>query len=581
MQCNSVQGTCDLFTAAAQFKFTALKPAALKSTAVSLAFHVSEYSCYYSRKRVCLMFLAMAVLAAGEMFGGIATLLFLISLCRLINKLRSAQIIKPVCYILCALTERYRLQQTKGTLMRLLIQYLIISCCIMSLVACGGGGGSDTSPTPPVVSSSSSSNFSSSSSVSSNSKSSVSSSSSISFNSSVSSSSKSSVSSASSSLASLTSSNSSASSQALAVPQNLSVKPGNATATLTWNAVAGATSYHVYYATEPNILSKNISAFQNGTWIKNVTTPYTATGLQNNKTYYFVVTAVKASEESAQSLEVSTTPSADDPAKQPTAQEVLVNELINRARFDPTAEATRYGIGLNDGITGTPITADRKPPIALNLLLTDAARVHSQWMLDNDIFSHTGANNNSPTDRMIAAGYVFTGSWSNGENIAWAGTTAPSIDLTQNAIAHHEGLFKSPGHRENILGTSFRELGIGQKQGYFITDGRNYLSSMLTEDFAKSGTSYFLTGVVYADANNNQFYDVGEGLDGITISTNGKSYPVYATGAYSIPLTNGTYDLVITGAPLANVVNYRVQINSANIKLNVIKSASTATVVSW
>jgi hypothetical protein len=114
-----------------------------------------------------------------------------------------------------------------------------------------------------------------------------------------------------------------------------------------------------------------------------------------------------------------------------------------------------------------------------------------------------------------------------------------------------------------------------------MTDGKNYLSSMLTEDFAKSGNSYFLTGVVYADLNSNQFYDVGEGLDGITITTNGKSYPVYSTGAYSIPLSNGTYDLVITGAPLANTLNYRVQIINANFKLDVVKTGSTSSVKTW
>lgn len=182
---------------------------------------------------------------------------------------------------------------------------------------------------------------------------------------------------------------------------------------------------------------------------------------------------------------------------------------------------------------------------------------------------------------MIAAGYTFTGSWSSGENIAWGGTTGPSINLTQYAFDQHEGLFKSPGHRVNILGTSFREIGVGQKQGYFFTNGNNYLSSMLTEGFARSGNNYFLTGVIYADNNSNQFYDVGEGLDGVTISTGGKSYPVYSTGAYSIPLSNGTYDLVITGAPFTDAINYRVQINGVNIKLDVIKSGSNANVVSW
>jgi uncharacterized protein YkwD len=449
----------------------------------------------------------------------------------------------------------------------MLLRHLLIISCILSLVACGGGsGGSSPTPTSPANSSSLSTSNSTSSSISSL------------INSSKSSLASSAISSAINSSATT---NSSASSQALAIPQNLKAQAGNASITVSWNAVAGATSYHIFYATEANIISKNISAFQNGTWIKNVTTPYTLTGLQNNKIYYVVVTAVNNSTESLQSSEVSAIPTADDSAKFPSAQEVLVIELINRARFDPEAEATRYGIGLNDGISGTQITNARKPPVTVNQLLTDAARVHSQWMLDNDIFAHEGANSNSPTDRMNTAGYSFAGSWSNGENIAWAGTTAPTIDLTQYALGHHEGLFKSAGHRKNILNADFREIGVGQKQGYFMLNNTNYLSSMLTEDFAKSGNNYFLTGVVYADANNNQFYDVGEGLDGITITTNGKSYPVYSTGAYSIPLTNGIYDVVITGSSLPNSINYQIQINNANIKLNLLKTGNTTSVTSW
>jgi len=420
-------------------------------------------------------------------------------------------------------------------------QGLVISCCILLLAACGGGGGgSSATPSPtPIVNSSSSIS--------------------------------------SSSLAT----SSSVSSQTLATPQNVDATAGNSSVTLNWNSVAGATSYRIYYATEANIIFKNISAFENGTQINVVNPPYTITGLQNNKTYYFVVTAIKGSEESSQSQEVDTTPSSDEPARQPTAQEVLIVELINRARFDPAAEAARYGIGLNDGISGEQITANRKPPLAYNLALIDAARAHSQWMLDADIFSHTGINNSTPTERMTAAGYVFSGSWSNGENIAWSGTTASTLNLTQSIFVHHEGLFKSPGHRVNILGNSFREVGAGQKQGHFISNGTDYLSSMLTEDFARAGNNYFLTGVVYQDLNSNQFYDVGEGLDRVTISTNGKSYPVYSTGAYSIPLSNGTYDLVVRGANLGTTINYRVQINNSNVKVDVIKTGSTVQVTSW
>jgi hypothetical protein len=374
----------------------------------------------------------------------------------------------------------------------------------------------------------------------------------------------------SASLSSSKSSSSTASSTATALlaPQNLAVVPGNASVTLTWNPVSGATSYRVYYATEAKILIQNIASFDDGTRLDTLSSPLSISNLRNDTTWYFVVTAVNGNQESVVSTEVSATPSSLDVSKQPTAQEVLVLELINRARANPEAEAARLGIGLNDGITGTPITATPKQPLAHNLLLMASARRHSQWMLDADVFSHTGENNSTPHERMIAAGYSFTGNWTSGENIAWSGTTANSINLTSYAASQHDGLFKSPGHRVNILNDNFRELGVGQQQGYFTQDGRNYLSSMLTENFARSGTNYFLTGVIY----------VGEGLSGISITIDGKSYPVYSTGAYAISLPAGNYNLAITGAALDTAVYYPVQITNQNRKLDLIKSGSEVTV---
>lgn len=425
---------------------------------------------------------------------------------------------------------------------------------LLTLISCGGSGGGSGSPTPASRSSAplssapdSSSNSSSNSSL----------------------------------LVSSLSSSSAASIISLAAPQNISVVPANGSVTLTWNPVAGATGYNIYYASEPNILIANIASFDDGTLLQNVTSPRVISSLRNDETYYFVVTAVSAGTESVASSEVSVTPALIDLAKQPTAQEVLVVELVNRARANPEAEATRLGIGLNDGITGTQITATAKQPLAHNLLLIDSARTHSQWMLDADIFSHTGNNNSTATERMSAAGYVFSGSWTSGENIAWGGTTGSSISLTSYAVSQHEGLFKSPGHRVNILNGNFRELGVGQKQGYFFTDGNNYLSSMLTQNFARSGSSYYLTGVVYSDTNNNDFYDVGEGMSGVTISFNGKSYPVYATGAYTIPVSNGTYNLTITGDALGAAVYHTLQVNSANEKVDVIKTGNIIDVVNW
>ncbi len=437
-----------------------------------------------------------------------------------------------------------------------------------TLIACGGSSGGDSAPTTPASSVLSSSAISSSTPLSSSLSSSTTST-------------KSSSAISSSIPGSSTANSSSSASEQLAQPQNFKITPGNATATLSWSPVAHASGYRIYYATQANIIANNISAFENGTWVNNVSSPHVINNLQNGETYYFVVTAINGNLESIQSIELSTTPTAVDVTRQPTAQEVYVLELVNRARFNPPAEAARYGIDLNEGITGTPISADRKSPLAHNLLLIDSARTHSQWMLDQDIFSHTGANNSTPGQRMTTAGYVFTGQWANGENIAYAGTTASSIDLTDYAARHHEGLFKSPGHRVNILSTNFRELGVGQKQGYFLNNGTNFLSSMLTQNFARTGNNYFITGVIYNDLNGNEFYNVGEGIPGATVRVSGAVYSAFATGAYSIPVTNGNYDLVISADSLQAETLYSIQVTGGNVKVDLIKNGNAIHINSW
>src|SRR5438105_7496542 len=91
-------------------------------------------------------------------------------------------------------------------------------------------------------------------------------------------------------------------------------------------------------------------------------------------------------------------------ASYPTNAEQYLIELVNRGRADPTAEAARYGIALNEGLAAGTISTAPKQPLAINPLLVTSARGHSQWMLDNDLFQHEGPGGNDPGDRMQEAG---------------------------------------------------------------------------------------------------------------------------------------------------------------------------------
>src|SRR5437868_6621157 len=97
----------------------------------------------------------------------------------------------------------------------------------------------------------------------------------------------------------------------------------------------------------------------------------------------------------------------------PTADEQLVLEFINRARANPTAEGQRLGIDINEGL---PQNAVVRPPLAMNKILLGTARAHSQDMYTRKFFEHTNPDGKDPFERMAAAGY--TNYTTEGENIA-------------------------------------------------------------------------------------------------------------------------------------------------------------------
>ena len=257
----------------------------------------------------------------------------------------------------------------------------------------------------------------------------------------------------------------------------------------------------------------------------------------------------------------------------PTAQEQLMLELVNRTRADPAAEAARLGLDLNEGLPPDTLTPDPKPPLGFHPQLIEAARAHSDWMLATDIFDHDGLDGSTPGDRMTAAGYAFTGSWRWGENLAWQGTTGEA-DLTAFTVEEHEGLFRSPVHRVNLLEANFDEVGIGVRTGEFTADGVDYNAVMATQNFARSsGTpGPLVLGVVFRDQDGDRFYSVGEGLAGVTVMpSRGDSYAVTsASGGFAFPSagTSGTIVLTISGPGVAAPLTKTVALVATNVKVD-------------
>jgi uncharacterized protein YkwD len=114
-------------------------------------------------------------------------------------------------------------------------------------------------------------------------------------------------------------------------------------------------------------------------------------------------------------------------------------------------------------------------------VLDKASDDFAEDMVDRRFFDHVSPGGGTFMDRIKAAGWSPSGSWSAGENIAWGsgslGTPAKIVDSWMH----------SPGHRANILNGSFTQIGIGVATGAPVAgvgDAGTYAT-----DFTSGGAS--------------------------------------------------------------------------------------------
>ncbi|MGZ0654191.1 CAP domain-containing protein [Coraliomargarita sp. W4R72] len=298
---------------------------------------------------------------------------------------------------------------------------------------------------------------------------------------------------------------------------------------------------------------------------------------------------------------------------EPTPDEVLYLEILNRARVDAMVEAARLAALTNPLVTAAysqygissaniiaqfqwsvdnGVIAASAQPLAFNARLMESSQKHSQDMYNNDFQAHDSSSNpvapfqagDTLSDRLNRVGYVNIAAGENvyasarsaehghaGFDVDW-GNTVNTSSANYNPDFAGQGMQNPAGHRISIHKGSFNEVGVGVVNGSNGSVG----PQIVTQDFGGAiGVSY-ITGLVYNDTNEDGFYTVTdhtvhEGRGDVRIDIAGSALYTTSTssGAYAIPVEgDGTYTVTFSGEGLESLTTTIVVAGGLNTKFD-------------
>ncbi len=156
--------------------------------------------------------------------------------------------------------------------------------------------------------------------------------------------------------------------------------------------------------------------------------------------------------------------------------------------------------------------------LSLETHLNESAEAHSKWMLENNIFSHTGINNTTSRQRIEAAGFDLSGNWGTAENLSIQ--TARGVEGYADDVEDlHASLMNSPDHRANILKENLQYVGIGIEVGAFTyANGQTGHSVVVTQNFGRTEGTVDLDDLNGGQGARIVGTDSAENVDGSLVS---------------------------------------------------------------
>lgn len=297
-------------------------------------------------------------------------------------------------------------------------------------------------------------------------------------------------------------------------------------------------------------------------------------------------------------------------AADPDGAEMEFLWQVNRARSDPGAWGHANGLGaLLESIPA-------RPPLAWNPTLASSAQAKVQEFIDYHYFGHQSPVTGSPNQLIVGLfGYPLAG---NSEFFFGPGCTPcvygstgnTGVESLASSFGPDGGLFRrgidaawgligeicdgagtpnscgTISHRNQLLGAAaltapMIEAGTGH--AVLVESPTSTIHYWVFHTGFPAGSTaampQLLTGVVYADADDDGAYDAGEGLAGVTVEAGAFATTSNGAGGWSLDVANGSYDVTCSGAAFQGAARARgVSIADANRAVDCLSGQASARV---
>lgn len=172
---------------------------------------------------------------------------------------------------------------------------------------------------------------------------------------------------------------------------------------------------------------------------------------------------------------------------------ILLNSWMGSMHHQVLSYATDISVqALLDG-TNTQRLDNGLTGLKLNTQLTAAAQAKAADMVANNYWAHTSPSGKTPWTFIDAAGYSYSTA---GENLAYGFSTS-SETIT--------GWMNSPGHRANILNTSYVDVGFGiiNAENYQSNGNQTIVVAMYAAPYASTPATTTPTSPSATDSNSS------------------------------------------------------------------------------